>query len=328
MVEFWEGPPAELRIEGGRFEGTREARATVLAYGSNRSFKRGMRARKQEGGTSGLFDPNWRLPNPEKWLNTLDPGLFPPIARALGEMLSLPDGAYLEHRGKAVVIVDTVHKTETPLTQHSDGYRSIFATAVDMLSGLLDRGDVMAREGVVLIDEIETHLHPRWKMRLMSALRKTLPKVQFIVTTHDPLCLRAMGAGEVEVMARGEDNRIGLVPGLPDPSSLRIDQILTSEHFGMRSTLDPDFEALFDRYYQLLRRIQTDPSLGPEIEQLRNQINARQRIGQTEREQLLLEAIDRHLATRAPTGPERITQKEALDDELASIWTEAKAGLA
>jgi uncharacterized protein (TIGR02646 family) len=324
-IEFWEGPPAELTISrDNKFEGSAEPRANVLAYSSRRYFMPGRRRRLKSGGPRGLFDASWSLPHPELWLRELGADRFPEIARALAEILLLPQGSYLkqdEERGVYIV----QGEFETPLARHSEGYRSLFATAVDMLRGLMGGVDLLDAQGVVLIDEVETHLHPRWKMRVMSAMRKALPRVQFIVTTHDPLCLRGMGPGEVQVMSRGADNRIGLVPDLPDVSGMRIDQILTSEHFGMQSTLDPDFQELFDRYYRLLRDSQKDPNLAAEIDLLRKEINEKQRIGQTEREQHLLAAIDRHIALRVSTLPERTQQDQAFEVELDAIFNDAKA---
>ncbi|MFN0203591.1 MAG: AAA family ATPase, partial [Bacteroidia bacterium] len=49
-----------------------------------------------------------------------------------------------------------------------------------------DTGDILDFEGIVLIDEIETHLHPRWQREILPNLANTFPKVQFIVTTHSP----------------------------------------------------------------------------------------------------------------------------------------------
>ncbi len=49
-----------------------------------------------------------------------------------------------------------------------------------------DTGDILSFYGIVLIDEIETHLHPRWQREMLPNLTKTFPNVQFIVTTHSP----------------------------------------------------------------------------------------------------------------------------------------------
>ena len=45
----------------------------------------------------------------------------------------------------------------------------------------------LEQEGIVLIDEIDIHLHPTWQRQILSQLRRTFPKIQFIVTTHSPL---------------------------------------------------------------------------------------------------------------------------------------------
>jgi uncharacterized protein (TIGR02646 family) len=324
-IAFLEGPPAELRISSAdKFEGTSESRAAVLAYSSRRYFKPGKRRRTRSEGQKSLFDPSWPLPHPELWLDDLGPNGFPEVARVLSDILLLPKGAFLKQDAdRGVVIVNG--EIETPLARHSEGYRSIFATAVDILRGLRGSSALSQSQGVVLIDEVETHLHPRWKMRVMAGLRKALPRIQFIVTTHDPLCLRGMGQGEVQVMARDAKNHIGLVPDLPDVSGMRIDQILSSEHFGMHSTLDPDFQEDFDEYYRLLRESQTNPGLAPQVERLRKQINDRQHLGQTEREQRLLVAIDRHIATRVASAPERGQQDQALEAEIDAIWNDARS---
>jgi hypothetical protein len=102
--------------------------------------------------------------------------------------------------------------------------------------------DLYEARGVVLIDELETHLHPRWKLRVMAALRAALPQVQFIATTHDPLCLRGMDDGEVHVLIRDEDQRIEQLENLPNVRTLRAEQLLTSDFFGLSSTADPEVE--------------------------------------------------------------------------------------
>ncbi|MEI9850093.1 MAG: AAA family ATPase [Sphingomonas sp.] len=326
-IQFWGGESAELKVTSEKFEGTSEPSANVLAYGSRRYFKPGRRKRSKSGGPKSLFDPSWTLPHPDIWLGSLPPGRLPEIARALGEMLSLPKGQFIKSdKARGAYIVDG--KRETPLALHSDGYRSIFATAVDIMRGLVGNTDLIDAQGVVLIDEIETHLHPRWKMRVMGALRQALPKVQFIVTTHDPLCLRGMGAGEVQVMTRNETGSIVRLSGLPDASALRIDQILTSEHFGLQSTLDPSFQDKFDRYYSLLRQRSKSPGVDAEIDRLRREINETQKLGQTERERVLLEAIDRHLAIRSTAPDVRRVQDEALAAEIDAIWEDAGANRA
>ena len=67
------------------------------------------------------------------------------------------------------------------LSQLSQGYRSMIALAVDLMSYVLTHWESLeAAEGVVLIDEIGPHLHPRWQMRVVSAFREAFPRLQFI----------------------------------------------------------------------------------------------------------------------------------------------------
>lgn len=59
-------------------------------------------------------------------------------------------------------------------------------------------------EGLVLIDEIDLHLHPRWQVRLIPALKRVFPKLQFIATTHSPMVLPGLERDEVLVLRQDE----------------------------------------------------------------------------------------------------------------------------
>ena len=84
-------------------------------------------------------------------------------------------------------------KNRQPLYSLSSGYQSILCMIMELayravlLNPTLD--DFSNLEGVVLIDEIDVHLHPKWQWRIIGALRATFPKVQFIVATHSPIVL-------------------------------------------------------------------------------------------------------------------------------------------
>ena len=139
-----------------------------------------------------------------------------------------------------------------PLEHLSDGYQSVVALATDLMITLLRQWpSVDAAEGTVLIDELGAHLHPRWRMRIVPSLRQVFPRVQFLTSTHDPLCLRGLGDGEVVVVKRDPDGQVIAVTDLPSVAGLRVDQLLTSEHFGLNSTIDPELDALFAEYYLL-----------------------------------------------------------------------------
>src|SRR5882724_1781875 len=73
----------------------------------------------------------------------------------------------------------------------SDGYRSMLALSIDVLRWLIQAfpydPDPFPRPGVVLIDELDAHLHPSWQQTIGFWLREKFPKIQFILATHSPL---------------------------------------------------------------------------------------------------------------------------------------------
>jgi predicted ATP-binding protein involved in virulence len=135
------------------------------------------------------------LVDPRKWLPSLGSEEFDTVARALRTVLELPEDEEITRRRGLEIVRG---KTRYGLDQLSDGYRSMAIFALDLMQLLLPRwGTIAAAEGIVLIDEIGAHLHPRWQMRVTGLLRQTFPRMQFVATTHDPLCLRGLRDGEV-----------------------------------------------------------------------------------------------------------------------------------
>src|SRR5262249_54095885 len=129
-----------------------------------------------------------------------------------------------------------------------------------------------------------------------SSLRKALPRVQLIASTHDPLCLRGLRSGEVAVLRRGNDGRIFSVEDLPPIEGLRAEDLLTSEYFGLSSTLDPEIEQLFSEYYRLLALRRLTEKQRDRMRELRVRLENYNFPGATRRERRLLGIIDRDLA--------------------------------
>jgi len=90
------------------------------------------------------------------------------------------------------------------LSQLSDGERSFLALICDLGRRLAlanpDRSvleNPLHGAGVVLIDELELHLHPKWQREVSKKLRETFPNIQFVVTTHSPFVIQSLRAGEL-----------------------------------------------------------------------------------------------------------------------------------
>ena len=97
----------------------------------------------------------------------------------------------------------------TALSQLSDGYRSTLSLIADiayrmaLLNPSLGK-DVLKTPGIVLIDEVDLHLHPIWQARILGDLRSIFPNIQFVVTTHVPAVISSVRSQQVRIIADGE----------------------------------------------------------------------------------------------------------------------------
>ena len=127
---------------------------------------------------------------------------------------------------------------ELELDQLSDGYKTMLGLAVDLSKRMAAANphmdDPLAAEAIVMIDEVDLHLHPSWQQRVVSDLLKCFPNTQFILTTHSPIVVEGINnllkryAIDKLVPAPTEhdafDNIRGLYP--LDPGETAIYQIM------------------------------------------------------------------------------------------------------
>ena len=102
-------------------------------------------------------------------------------------------------------------------------------------------------KGIVLIDEVELHMHPRWQRRIIPVLKRTFPNVQFIITTHSPQVLGEVGDGfKIYSMQKdGNEVRLELLPRLDGWDSNEILEILMRTAHINKET-ERSFEQIFD----------------------------------------------------------------------------------
>jgi hypothetical protein len=202
----------------------------------------------------------------------------------------------------------------------------VLALACEIISILLERWEQMeVAEGIVLIDEIGSHLHPRWQMRVIKSLRQAFPRVQFIVTTHYPLCLRGLYNQELVVLQRTTQNKlVAIDKDLPSIEGMRVDQLLMSEYFGLNSTIDPDLDSLFDEYYHLLALRKRTGNQEKRLQELKSQLDQYRVFGSTRRERLALEAVDQFLAQEPEIVnlEQRSDLKEETKRKVAEMWAQ------
>jgi len=107
------------------------------------------------------------------------------------------------NRGLTVVLNDG---RTLPFEYLSDGVRNFFAMMADiahrcvLLNPHLQEKALAQTEGIVLIDELDLHLHPSWQKSVIKSLTQTFPKLQFVVTTHSPFLIQETEANQLIVL--------------------------------------------------------------------------------------------------------------------------------
>lgn len=326
--------PIELLFLNGDVEHNNLHRPIpIIAYGAVRLIPQNRYTdnRGQGSNVRNLFikNPNnYFLSHPSSWLKDKEKAKV--VSRVILDVLPFGDSedvsmviddrrAYLMRYGKRI-----------PLQNLSSGYQTIIALTIDIMRSIYSEfknGDLA--EGIVLIDEIDAHLHPSWKMRIVNQMRKAFPRLQFIVTSHDPLCLRGIKQGEVAVIQRAQ-LEAEVLTDLPDPMSLRIDQILTSEFFGLNSTVDPEIDDMIQQYHLLLNNESIlSEKEAKELERIQKRLAEPdlKYLGYNNRERKLYKVIDSYIARKKVNNESYFELDEESQEEILSIWDEMEGDL-
>ncbi|TIP29614.1 MAG: DUF2813 domain-containing protein [Mesorhizobium sp.] len=319
--------PVTLHVtpEGGFAGQDRLSKVLILGYGATRLIPRAGTTADIEANhakVDNLFDPFVPVGDVEKWLLTRKKSVFDVYARALKELLISLDGPEEIVRRGGVLSIDTRYGT-IPISMLSDGYQSVIGVTADVMRILSRYWEAMeVAEGIVVIDELGAHLHPRWRMRVVSGLRRAFPRIQFITSTHDPLCLRGLVSGEVIVLRLDERGEVKALCDLPPVDAMTVEQLLTSELFGLYSTVDPELDAKFLRYMDLLASDENIPGQADELEELKSELDRGMMLGRDRRERMVLEVIDEHLSKEkyATSTEERELQTKKAKVNVLEIW--------
>ncbi|OBS96136.1 hypothetical protein A9257_11990 [Vibrio cyclitrophicus] len=239
-----------------------------------------------------------------KWIqeNSNENELIFWIARRLSSLLSLPEDFYFCTNENGVYWeTNATPSGRFYLTDFSSGYNSILTIFYKILSGITRKNagnslEEISRElssTIVLIDEIELHLHPKFKKNIVSYLNDAFPEVIFIVTTHDPLILKSATDGDLVFTIEKHNGVSSLNTDLPSHRYLTSEQILSSPIFGL-GTIEQT-EQINDRniskYYKAIRAKNWD-----EVNELRDILSHSGYFGKTYRELIALSAVDAYLS--------------------------------
>ena len=323
-----------LTPDGFKTKGELPENLPIFGYGAYRHFLNDYRRWSATRPVVNLFRSDVLLSNPERWLLKLDEPRFDMVIRALRDIFGVGFSVIQRDMEVQQCLMVTEHDgmaSRTPLYTVSSGFRSILALTCDVMRWLMAKSKEFSTleqaRGIVLIDEVEAHLHPRWKVSIMDSLRRALPNVTFIVTTHDPLCLRGMREGEVVVLQRIPGKAAGskmpvmveTLTALPDVSKLTVEQLLTSDLFNLFETNDPVSGQAMADLADALQMKQTGGKLSPRqsqvIDKYYDEIENALPVGSTMVSRLVQEAV-----------AEFIIERRALSEEnMRTLRDETKA---
>ncbi len=196
-----------------------------------------------------------------------------------------PDGIYMRQHGET-----------KPLDSVGDGHKSLVTLTLDILLWYLlkindsetegekrrwkplplDKDSILNAKGIVIIDEVEQHLHPKLQREILGRLNEKFPKIQFIIATHSPLCVT--GTADVSdgykifSVAYDEDDETTEINSEPVPQGLFAHQVLL-DYFGLPTTLSASLGEKYERMNELFLKNKRNSKEDKEYKRLKKEIN-------------------------------------------------------
>lgn len=187
--------------------------------------------------------------------------------------ITLPKGGGVRISGRS--IGDNI-----PLEGWADGYRKTLAWILDLYvwairaDCITQTGDV---KGIVLLDEIEQHLHPSMQIKLASRLSKLLPHAQIIATTHSPLVALGAAPDELVVLKR-EGGNVVAHESVADFQGYSVEDMLSDPKLFDSDTYKPEMTEKLQRYRKLASKSRSSrsPNQQKELQKLGSELAAQQ----------------------------------------------------
>jgi tetratricopeptide (TPR) repeat protein len=254
----------------------------LLGYGPARLDMQGERSlkdeREQNGPLHSLLQQNGNLLNIESWLKdqaleltkAKDEAIFQRMEKVKALLVKLmPNVSAIKIDGSHILYQEKGYEIEA---HHlSAGHKSILTMIGDMVIRFYQTQkeviDPSELKGIVMIDELDVHLHPRWQKQLPTLLSETFPKVQFIVSTHSVIPFLGAPPNSVFLKVKRDSVYGTTVKKLKiDIANLLPNAILTSPLFDMdeiTNSHNSNFAAIRteDNFSEIERRDQRDARL-------------------------------------------------------------------
>lgn len=223
----------------------------MVGYGATRRVAKSSRF-EQSGKSSpraarimGLFEEDYSLRPLNTWLPRYKEsgqlkGRYVQVEHLLNHLVGKGEWEFTGRQDAEGEYLYGKKGAEVPFPALSDGYRAFLGWLGDLLYHVCETcpsgKKLVDNKGIVMVDEIDLHLHPKWQMTVLQTLAKELPNIQFIVTSHSPLIVGSLEWMNIILMkpASKQSSKAQRIESAVH--GLDADQILLTDFFGLSST--------------------------------------------------------------------------------------------
>lgn len=162
------------------------------------------------------------------------------------------------------------------INEVSLGYKTTIAWLVDFATKMIyyheDSASPFDEPAILILDEIDLHMHPAWQREIIDNLTKIFSRTQFIVTAHSPLIAQAALDANL-VLLKKTKTEVKVINEPNIVNSWRIDQILTSDLFGLKNSRNNQTEKILSKRRRLLLKTELDQNEKAELQKLEDKID-------------------------------------------------------
>jgi len=251
-----------------------------------------------------LFNYDAPLQNAELALRRIDPEKQKIANEIINNIMMRPSGSL--HLSRSGFIAHAEDAIDIPVGGWADGHRITLNWLMDLIGWANmydDSAPLEGISGVVIIDELEQHLHPMWQRRIIKLLNDNFPKIQFISSTHSSLC--AIGTTDLEddecdLLVLNKEDEVSKGITVKPMRQKRADQVLTSYLFDVDSVRSDDVSTAISRYSKLKAKQSATPEEEKEINELYAELRNSLSDKESELQQLIDDAIKDTLRKTIP----------------------------
>lgn len=219
-----------------------------------------------------------------------------------------------------------------PLNCLSQGTQSIIQWVGLLLIGYAEfynfPKNLEKKPGVVIIDEIDAHIHPSWQRRILPALSGNFPKLQIFCSSHSPLVLAGLKAGQAHLLKRDNKRKVVVSRNETDIIGWSTDEILRN-FLDITNPTDLQTDEIIERLQELRRKRRLTPKQKKELQSLRDTVSQQLQAGPITSEvhqftELIQKSLPRIPLSRAKKTPKKTKKRTTVRNKKLSVKNKGK----